>query len=98
MNIAETSRHNRKIFVVIRKVIRLLPEISRFVMMAHDNPQHDVVAGCGGMQRTHRVTGGELFVRTLSDEYDVSQVAALYRLQSLGFFPKDSQARLRLAD
>lgn len=42
--------------------------------------------------------GGELLVRAIGDEYDVSQVAALYRLQSLGFFPKDSQARLRLAD
>ena len=41
---------------------------------------------------------GELLVRDLSNEYDVSQTATLYRLWSLGFFPKDSQMRMQLVD
>lgn len=42
--------------------------------------------------------GGELLVHELSDEYDVSQTVALYRLQRLGFLPKDSQMLIRFAD
>lgn len=41
---------------------------------------------------------GEVLVRTIATEYDVSQTATLYRLQSLGFFPKNAQASMRLAD
>lgn len=43
-----------------------------------------------------REGGGELLVRTLSDEYDVSHTLTLYRLQKLGFFPKGTQMMIGL--
>jgi hypothetical protein len=41
---------------------------------------------------------GEALVRELSDEYDVSQQATLFRLQALGFLPSGNQTRLRFSD
>ncbi|MHB1327682.1 MAG: ImmA/IrrE family metallo-endopeptidase [Gemmatimonadales bacterium] len=41
---------------------------------------------------------GHLLVEGLSDEYDVSQTATLYRLQSLGFIPDGTQHQMRLVD
>lgn len=41
---------------------------------------------------------GEGLVREISDEYDVSQIATLYRLQDLGFVPTGVQKQFRLTD
>ena len=41
---------------------------------------------------------GESLIRELSDEYDVSQQATLFRLQALGFLPSGMQTRLRFFD
>lgn len=41
---------------------------------------------------------GESFIRGISDEYDVSQVATLYRLQDLGFIPKGVQREMNLLE
>lgn len=41
---------------------------------------------------------GEELVREISDEYDVSQLASLYRLQDLGFIPTGVQKQMRLID
>lgn len=41
---------------------------------------------------------GESLVRELSDEYDVSQTATLFRLQALGFLPSGAQKGFRFSD
>ena len=41
---------------------------------------------------------GEALVRSVADEYDVSQTAVLYRLQDLGFIPKGAQRQIRLSE
>lgn len=50
-----------------------------------------------GEECVHHGAGEQLIVE-LADEYDVSQTATLYRLQSLGFIPAGTQAELRFAD
>lgn len=41
---------------------------------------------------------GEILVREISTEYDVSQTAVLFRLQSLGFIPIGVQQEMQLTD
>jgi hypothetical protein len=41
---------------------------------------------------------GEVLIREISNEYDVSQAAVLFRLQALGFVPTGVQMEMRLVD
>lgn len=41
---------------------------------------------------------GQQLIEQISLEYDVSQMATLYRLQALGFVPKGAQTQLHLSD
>ena len=41
---------------------------------------------------------GQQLIVELADEYDVSQIATLYRLQALGFIPDGAQVQMRLID